>query len=97
MIWPSVMIWPSLGQATIGAGIGSSLVAFTQGLRRHENLKLDVIIAKTLAGSALPTGLYLVVCAFDPDRVKTLADIGLYLLAAGVALLYVSIVPFFGS
>jgi hypothetical protein len=90
------MIWPTLEQATIGAGIGSSALAFFQGWR-SQNLQLNSIIEKTLAGSAIPTGFYLLACAFKPEWVKNVADLGLYLVAAGIALLYVSVSPFFGK
>jgi hypothetical protein len=90
------MIWPTLEQATIGAGIGSALLACFQGWRSHD-LQLSSIIEKTLAGSAIPTGLYLLACAFKPDWVKNIADSGLYLVPAGIALLYVSVCSVFSK
>jgi len=57
---------------------------------RGQQFALDRLVEAMMAGAGFPIGLYLIVCAFEPERVKMLAELGFYLLAAGVSVLYVS-------
>ena len=75
----------SLQQATVACAVVGVVIAL---LRK---LPLEGILGKLLAASAVPTGILLLGCAFNTDWISKFSDLGLYLLAAGVALLYVSI------
>ena len=80
------MTWPlSFQQTTVVFAVLGVLLAL---IRR---LPLDGVVGKLLAASALPTGLLLLGCAFNTAWIAKLSDLGIYLLAAGVALLYVSV------
>lgn len=86
------MLWPfSFEHTTVGAGLFGVLVVLLRGWKNRAVLKLEDVIAKLLAGSAIPTGFYLMACAFNTSLIAKLSDLGLYLAAAGLALLYVSI------
>jgi len=76
---------PSFQQVTVGCAILGVVIAVWR------KLPLEGIVAKLLAASALPTGILLLGCAFHTDWISKLSDLGIYLLAAGVALLYVSL------
>jgi hypothetical protein len=51
---------------------------------------LDVVVGKLLSASLIPTGVMLVVCAFNTSLLASIADVGLYVAAAGIALLVVA-------
>jgi len=86
------MPWPfSFQQTTVGVALLCAAVAVLRGPQKPGGLRLEDVIAKLLAGSSIPTGLYLMACAFDTSLVAMLTELGLYLAAAGLALLYVSV------
>ncbi len=49
------------------------------------------MILKLVTASAIPTGVMLIVGAFNPELLKIVTDTGIYIAAGGVALLFVSI------
>ncbi len=51
---------------------------------------LESMIQKTLTASTIPTGFFLCICAFNPSLLEHVKDLGIYLAAAGLALLFVS-------
>lgn len=80
------MNWlPSLQETTVACAVLGVLI----GLWKRASL--EGIIGKLLAASALPTGILLLACAFHTGWISKLSDLGIYLLAAAVALLYVSL------
>ena len=80
-----------LNQACVACSIIVFVWALISGRRNGRSpLRLDKILAKALAGSALPTGIVLLICAFQPELVKELTDLHIHLAAAGLALLYIS-------
>lgn len=83
--------FPSLQQLSVGCAIICFLVVFIRNRYKGRATTLDVLLPKLLAGSAVPTGFFLLICAFEPTLVNKLTDLSLYLAAAGIALLYVSI------
>jgi hypothetical protein len=88
------MMWtPSFQQLTVGCAVLGAIIALIQH-RKGDGLRLETVVAKLLAASSVPTGFFLLACAFNTSLVSRLADLGLYLAAAGIALLYVSIKEF---
>jgi hypothetical protein len=83
-MWP-----PSFQQITVACAICGAIIALIQ------KRSLEGVVGKLLAASAVPTGIVLVGCAFDSSLITKLSDLGLYLLAAAVALLYVSLKELF--
>jgi len=80
-----------LQQLSVAFAVVAFIAAVIRGRSKGSPHSLDKLIAKLLAGSAIPTGLFLIVCAFDTSLISKLTDLSLYLAAAGLALLYVSI------
>jgi len=87
MSWP-----PSFEQTTVGVALLGAGVAL---IRERGKPDLVDLISKLLAASAIPTSMYLLASAFNPAWVQKLSDVGLYLAAAGLALLYVSLKELF--
>lgn len=79
---------PSLAQLTVGAALVGGIVAV---IRYRTSLTLEAVLASLLAASSVPSAVVLLWCAFDSSQINQLNDLGLYLAAAGVALLYVSV------
>ncbi len=66
-------------------------------LKIKENPKridLAELIVVSIAGSALPVGLMFFYCAFNPNRINVLSDVGIYFSIAGVVLIYIAIATF---
>jgi hypothetical protein len=81
---------PSLAQLTVVFGL---LGVFGAGIRHWRNRSkpsLEGLLGSLLAASSIPSGFFLLACAFDPTLIAQFEEVGLYLAAAGVALLYVS-------
>ena len=86
------MDWPlSFQQTTVACAVVGAVIAIFQQWRTLDKLRLEAVVSKLLAGSTVPTGLFLLACAFNPALVSRLSEVGLYLAAAAIALLYVSI------
>jgi hypothetical protein len=87
-------MWPlcTLQQATVGAAILAVAVSLARTLWfGHPSLRLESLVSQALAGSSIPPALYLVACAFKPSLLNDIGDAGIYLLAASIALLYISL------
>jgi len=82
---------PSLAQVTVGFALLGGVIALLRHRGNPTKLTLETVLGSLLAASSIPSGLFLLGCAFDSSLIKHLSDLGLYLAAAGVALLYVSI------
>jgi hypothetical protein len=80
MSWPLSFQQTNVACAVLGVGIAL-----------WRRLPLEGVVGKLLAASALPTGILLLGCAFNTNWISKLSDLGIYLLAAAVALLYVSL------
>jgi hypothetical protein len=44
-----------------------------------------------LSASLIPTGVWLLLCAFDPTLLSEVSGLNLYLAVAGVALIFVAV------
>lgn len=54
-------------------------------------LPLDGLLLRVFAGSSIPTGVLLIICAFDSGVLATANSIGVYIAAAGLTLIYLSV------
>jgi hypothetical protein len=88
LTWPSFL---SLQRLSVLCAVLVFVTVFVRGRMNGMAHPLDKLLSKLLAGSAIPTSIFLVVCAFDTTLITKLSDLSLYLAAAGVALLYVSV------
>jgi hypothetical protein len=87
-----------LNQASVAAAIAVFVVALLIELKKaNPAVQLDKILGKALAGSAFPTGIALLICAFKPALVSQLQDLHMHLAAAGLALLFLSYQGAFGK
>ena len=60
-----------------------------------KDLPLDGVLSRVFAGSSIPTGVLLVICAFDDAVLAQANEIGLYVAAAGLTLIYLSVKEIF--
>jgi len=86
-----VLLPPSFQQVNVIAAIAGAAYAFLKNRSPANSLVLEEVIKKLLAASSIPTGILIILCAFIPSWLPRLNDLGIYLTASGVALLYVSI------
>ena len=87
----SAMSWPSFQQITVGFAILGALFALMQQRKQPGGHQLEKVVVKLLAASSIPTGVLLLGCAFNASWIAKLNDLGIYLAAAAVALLFVSL------
>jgi len=82
---------PTLSQITVVFAIAGACLGF--GLHRieGEGPSLEVVLSKLLSASLIPTGVMLLLCAFDTSLLSSVEDVGLYIAAAGIMLLVVAI------
>jgi hypothetical protein len=88
---PPSHVWDYLKQLSVACAILVFIATLLRSRLRGNPHSLDKLISKLLAGSAIPTGVFLIICAFKTDLMAKLTDLSLYLAAAGLALLYVSV------
>lgn len=58
---------------------------------KKQPIALDDVFLGVSAASAIPTGLVLLYCAFNPAVIPTLRGLNVHIAAAGLALLFISI------
>jgi hypothetical protein len=81
----------SVQETTVACALIGASVAFIQQRNQPNDQHLEKVMAKLLAASSIPTGLLILASAFHTEWLSKLSDLGIYLAAAGVALLYVSV------
>lgn len=59
----------------------------------HNKVKatLEEVLAKGISASAIPTGLALLICAFDPSLLQGMSGFNIHIATAGFALIYISV------
>ena len=82
---------PTLTQITVGFAILGAIVCIALNRSNLASLKLEEVVLKILGASAIPNGVLLLAAAFDDSLLKRVSDAGIYLVAAGAALLFVSV------
>jgi ABC-type iron transport system FetAB permease component len=55
------------------------------------DLPLDSLLLRVFAGSSIPTGVLLLICAFDNRVLVRANEIGVYIATAGLTLIYLSV------
>ncbi len=78
----------SIGQVNVAFAIAGAIFCL---YRQRTAATLQDVILKLVTASAIPTGVMLIVGAFNPELLKIVTDTGIYIAAGGVALLFVSI------
>ena len=84
-----------LGQITIGCALISAAISFLIKPQANRKRDLEFVITRSIAGSAIPTGLALILCSFKPGQLSHLEGANLNIAVAGIMLLYISIKAIF--
>ena len=71
----------------IGAFFALAILNAIEG-RRH---RLENLVVGAFVASAIPTGLILLACAFDPSLLQRMSGLNVHIAIAGLVLLYVSL------
>jgi hypothetical protein len=85
-----------LSKAAVLSGFVGVLVRALLVTRRNKQTPgqhtraLEWMLEAFYGGSAVPGGLFLICCAFEPDWISYLRDLGLPLAIAGMSTLYVA-------
>jgi hypothetical protein len=77
-----------ISRASVLTAIVTALITV---VRRGRNLKLEDLLSRSFAAGALPTGMVLIYCGFDPSVMTALTGLNLHIPAAGLALIYISV------
>lgn len=85
------MMLPTLQQVTVACAVLGALYCLIRNRSNPAKRTLEEVLLKLLSASTIPTGLLLLACAFDNSLLKHVSDFGIYVAAAGIALLFVSI------
>jgi hypothetical protein len=87
----------SLNVITVGFAIIFATIAIFQKRSNGKKKDLEFYVNRSFAGSALPTGIALLCCAFKPDLLNKLDGASLNVAVAGITLLFISIKSIFIS
>ena len=82
---------------SVGIGIAVFILAIITNSIRQKPNKLETILMRVFAGSAIPTGIVLLFCAFKPAIIAQLEGLNVHISVAGLALLYLSFKSLFAS
>ena len=85
----------SLPQVTVAFAIFGAIYCLVKNRANPPGRTLEMVVSKLLAASSLPTGVLLLASAFDKSLLVHVSDSGVYVAAAGVALLFVGIKELF--
>jgi hypothetical protein len=80
-----------LQQLTVAFAVGGAAFFLLKHRSNPRGRTLEATLAKLLAASAVPTGIWLLGCAFDASLLAAVQDAGLYMAAAGISLLFVAL------
>jgi hypothetical protein len=80
-----------INQASVGAGVVVFVFMWMLNLLKDRQNKLEDLLRKALAASAIPPGLVLIFCAHKPELITKLREPNIYIAVAGLALIYISI------
>lgn len=84
-----------LNQWTVACAIIFAVIALFLTPPNNKPLDLEFVVGRALSGSALPTGIALLGCAFKPELLPQLDDASLNIAVAGITLLFISIKSIF--
>lgn len=63
-----------------------SLIRLSKGL----SVGLDDVMSPALASATVPTGISLIICAFNPSYIPKLEQMNMYLSVAGVVVIFLA-------
>jgi hypothetical protein len=84
-------ILPYINAFSVGAAIVAfaGILIWNHARKRHS--RLDAVLTRVLAASAIPTGITLLVCAFNPSLIAQLQGLNVHIAVAGMALLFIAV------
>jgi hypothetical protein len=85
------MFEPTLQQVTVACAVSGAIYCLIRHRANPSGRTLESVVLKLLAASTIPTGILLLACAFDTSLLRHVSDVGIYVAAAGVALLFVGV------
>jgi hypothetical protein len=80
-----------LNQSTICAFILSALLELFRQFRSSKEINIDALWPKMMSGGSIPTAILLIACPFFPSLLEGFSEYPIYLAAAGIVLLVVSL------
>lgn len=100
MVGP-IRTWPTVTDMVTYASVCLAVAGFVTSMILERKQKttdsLRSHFAKAAAAGSIPTALVLVYCAFKPSIIATLTGLNVPIAAAGLSLLYVSIISIFND
>jgi len=97
MIEVSTIFLKNLNNLTVATALVFTIVALCLKPANGQEKNLEFILTRALAGSAIPTGLALLFCAFEPSLLPRLEGANLNVAVAGITLLFISIKAAFST
>lgn len=82
---------PTLAQLTVLCALLGGASTIVRNRKTPQQISLEGVVGHLLAASSIPPSLFLLGCAFNPSLAAQLEELGLYLAAAAVALLYIAV------
>lgn len=80
----------NIGNASVVFTVIGFLISLVQVKMNRGEVKLENLMTGAFAASTIPTGLILIICAFDQSLIQKLEGLNIYIAAAGLALLYLA-------
>jgi hypothetical protein len=84
-----------LGKIVISAGLLTVIGLIIYRAIKKVGGDLQILVQKTLAAAAIPSGFALIICAFETSLIQKIYNAEVYLLVSGIAVLYVSLISIF--
>jgi len=80
-----------LNQASVSCAILTFICVVAYQRSKNIKLKLEDVLVRVFAGSAIPTSLALLMCAFKPSLLQKMTGFNIHIATAGLALLFISV------
>lgn len=80
-----------LNQLAVGCTIVTFILMLYKNHRAGVTASLETLLVPAFSAAALPTGVALLMCAFDTNLLQKLTDYNVHIAVSGLALLYVSV------
>lgn len=78
----------------ISFALAGGIIGWVQAREKPQDQAVGCIIRSVFAGAAIPTGILLLAAAYDPKLLTEIKDIGVNLIASGLATLYLAYAEF---
>lgn len=89
------VFFDNLGKITIGIALFCAAGQVVYYISQGHQLELEGILQKTLSGAGSVAGLALLIGAFDTSLLMKITNLEIYILVAGISILYVSYIGIF--